>query len=568
MLLNRGKKMSNLNISEIEFNAIKENLKTYFKSQSEFTDYNFEASGLSILLDALAYTIHYLSFYLNTAVTESFLDSAILRKNINSHAKALNYLPRRKSGAEAIINIDTKSNYIPFDTSTIITIPVYANFISNTYNFFTKEEYQLTNTNSYSFDNIVLRQGLIKEYIALSSGLVNQEITIQNANIDNDIFNIYVDDVLWTHDQDLTDINETSLTYSLEMTDDNYVKIIFGDGILGSIPVLNAEIKVVYSETLGLEGNNYSNFSLNSILEDNYSNTYDNSMFTITTVEQSLGGNDEESIDSIKLNAPKFYASQDRLVNKSDYESFLEKNAIVQKASVWGGDEDTEIKYGTVYMAIKPNNAENLTSNQKTEILEYLNSQNILSINLEFKDINYVYVNVEGTIYYKSQYESTLNITRSDVETAISNFFTNLDVFNGNLEYSRLITDLRDLERIGNVTITIKPYFKFVKNPNGAYNWNLGNALKENSVICNIIYGSTDEGFYSEGTNIKTNKSGNAIIGSIDNTLGTIEIYPGYSITESNINKVYFETENEDIKYQRNNSILPGINNLVYSRYV
>lgn len=562
-----------LNISEVNFDEIKDNLKEYFSQRDEFKDYNFEGSGLSLLMDVLAYTIHYLSYYLNISATEAFLDSAILRKNINSIAKTLNYLPKRISGSESIIDINLKSEYIPEDTSTIITIPKFTKFSSKGYNFYTKQSYNLTSANSYTFEDIILRQGIIRQDTFISNGQTDQEIIITNESIDNSTFEVYVDSVLWELENDLTSIDETSTTYSIELTDDNYVKVLFGDNILGMAPSINSEILVIYGETVGIDANNLSFFNLNQVIEDNFSNTYDDSYFDITTVQQSLGGSDYETDDSIKVNAPKFYATQNRLVTKDDYTAFLNKHEIVEDSNVWGGDEINDFpKYGTVYIAVKPYLSINLTEFQKTTLYSYLEDKNILTINIEFVDISYFYVDITGTIYFLQRYESTLNSVKSKVETTIQTFFDDIDNFENIFKFARLISTLINLDEIGNVNLTINPFFYFNKVLTGNYFFVLNNEILENSIDCDIISGNLNEGFYDDGNgNIITKKDNSTIIGEIDYAGGSIEIFIGYEITitePENGYKVYFDTTTNDITYKRQRTILNGTNSLTYTRYI
>lgn len=546
-----------IQLNTIEFDTIKTNLKTWLQNQDEFTDYNFEASGLSLILDLISYLIHYLTFYLNTSVNESFLSTAIIRKNINSIVKSLNYIPRRKTGATAIITIVLKTEFIPVDTDTVITINTYTTFSSSSYNFFSTNSYQLTALNNYTFE-IEIKQGTIKEETFTSDGTANQEITIENDDVDNDIFNVYVNDELWTNENNLTEIDETSETYQLELTDSNYVKIIFGDNILGKIPGSGYEIKVIYSETVGEDSNNLTTFILSQILEDNKTGIYDNSNFTITTTEQSTGGAEYETIESIKLNAPNFYASQNRLITVNDYIAYLQQHQLVKSAFVWGGDEEIKQKYGYIYITIKPESGENLNTYEKSIIEDYLSEKNILTMNVDLIDVDYIYIDLTGSIYYYQQYELELNEVRETVNTTITDFFNNIEDFNDVFKMAKLITDINNLDEIANTNITISPYFTFEKISTGNYFFDLENIIIEGSVDCDIVTGSLNEGFYDdENGNLITKKDNSTVIGEIDYTTGEMEIYIGYEITNTSLSEyeVYFNTENDDIYYKKQKSL-------------
>lgn len=559
-----------IQLNTIEFNEIKANLKTWLQNQDEFTDYNFEASGISLILDLISYLIHYLTFYLHTSVNESFLSTAILRKNVNTIVKELNYLPRRKTGATAVITIVLKDEFIPSETDTIISIPQYTNFSSSSYNFFATSAYQLTSLNDYEF-NIEIKEGTITEETFTSDGSKDQEFTIENDSIDNDIFNVYVNDELWTNENNLTEIDENSETYQVELTSKNYVKIIFGDDVIGKIPGNGYEIKIIYSETNGEDANNLSTFSLSDILEDNFSNIYDNSYFDITNVEQSTGGADYESIASIKRNAPDFYASQNRLITADDYIAYLQQHQLVESAFVWGGDEEAKQKYGYVYMALKPSDEEddNLNDYEKSTILDYLSEKNILTVNLEIVDVDYFYINFSGTIYYYQEYETELSEVRETVSSTVIDFFDDIEDFNDVYKMARLITAINNLSEIENTNITISPYFTFEKISTGNYFFDLENNIVEGSIDCDIITGSLNEGFYDdESGNIVTKKDSSTVIGEIDYTTGEIEIYIGYEITNTSLSEylVYFTTVNDDIYYKKQRSLKLNTMTFTYVR--
>jgi hypothetical protein len=559
-----------LNISETEFSNIKANLAAFLATKSEFTDVNFEGSGINYLIEVLAYVTHYLSFYLNMSVNEMFLDSATLRKNVNIISKSLNYIPRRIAGAEAIINFEIKEVYKPSNPVTTLTIPKYTDFLSEGYHFYTTDEYVLTYANDYSFSGIVLRQGDELETSITSDGSANQSIIIESVKVDEEGLEVYIDGVLWENQNILTAVIETSEVYSIEITEDNYVKIIFGDGVVGKIPDMESTILVVYKETDGSAGNNLSVFTLNEVLLDSVSDTYDHSKVILTTTQQALGGVEEETIESIKLNAPKFYEAANRMVTKGDYEAILAQHALVEHINVWGGEEDTlNPVYGKVYIAIKPVGSYNLTTGQKATLTTFMDSRNVLTIRPEFVDISYFYIDVSGIVYYGQQYESQLNIVRDDVETEIGDYFGEIDSFDSLFKNAKFTTAINNLEKIENTNLEVQPYFYFSKVGTGAYNWKLDNILIEHSINCTI---SATEGFYDDGLgNILTKISGNEIIGTINYTTGEIEIFPGYIIATSepsNGFRVDFKTENDDVFYRRNRMCILGTMNITLTRFV
>ena len=558
-----------LNISEVEFTDIVTNLKAYLKTKSEFADVNFTGSGISYFVDVMAYCIHYMSFYLNMSVNEIFLDSATLRKNVNLIVKHLNYTPRRKAGAEAIVAFEVKTTYKPAGLTTTLTIPKYTDFIIEGYHFYTTEEYVLSNANDFKFTGIVIREGTQISQSEISSGLANQEFIIESTIIDEDGFEVYVDGTLWTNQNNIVGATETTEMYSIEITEDSYVKIIFGDNIVGKIPDLGSTILIVYKECNGEDGNNFETFSLNDVLVDSLGVTYDQSKVTITLEQQSLGGTEEETLDSIKLNAPKFYEAQNRMVTKGDYEAILSQHALVDEINVWGGEEDTENPvYGKVWIAIKPVGAYNLTTAQKATLTTFMNSRNILTINPEFIDISYFHIDVSGTAYYSQIYESQLNVVRDDVEGEIEDFFDEMDSFDSLFKNAKFTTAINTLTKIENTDLEIQPYFYFSKVGSGNYHWKLENELIPGSVECVI---SATEGFYDDELGNILNTSGNAIIGEVDYTTGEIEIWPNFNIsTEQPITgyRVNFMVENNDVFYKKNRKIILGTMNITLTRYI
>jgi hypothetical protein len=553
----------NLNISETDFNAIVSDLKEHFSIQDEFRDINYQGSGISYLIDALAYCMHYLSFYLNMSVNEVFLNSATLRKNINLIVKHLNYTPRRRAGAEAIINFEIKEAYKPANPATTLTIPKYTDFVVEGYHYYTTAEYILTNANDYTFEGITLREGQQYSQDEVSDGTANQEFTVPYTDIDEEGFEVYVDGDLWANQNNIVGATEETEMYTLEITEDSYVKIIFGDDIVGKIPPLGVDIQIIYKRCNGIEGNNFSEFTLNEVLTDSASATYDQSKVEITTTQQALGGADEETLASIKLNAPKFYEAQNRMVTKGDYEAILSQHALVEAINVWGGEEDlTNPVYGKVWIAIKPPGAYNLTTEQKATITAFMNDRNVLTITPEFIDISYFHIDVSGTVYYNQQYESQLNVVRDDVESAIEDFFDDMDEFDSLFKNAKFTTAVNNVTQVENTDLEIQPYFYFSKVGSGNYMWKLENELIPESIDCDIITGSLNEGFYDDGEgNILTKQTGNAVIGEVDYDLGEIEIFPTYAITATEPAagfRVNFKTDNDDVFYKKNRKVVLG----------
>jgi len=557
--------MSNLVITTVEFQDIKNELIAYLSTRSEFTDYNFTGSGLNYLIDILSYIIHNLSFQLNMSANEVIsIYSAQLTKNIYSHAKNLNYSPRRPVGAIAYIDIEIQDAEKPISGETIV-IPKYTVFSSQGFLFYTQESFILNPANSYKLENIAIKQGTILTDTTVSDGLINQTITLESAKIDNNEFSITVNSIEWAKESDFTNIESDSQVYMIELTEDGYVKIIFGDGIVGEVPANTVDIVVTYAETEGLLGNNLSEFTITDILQDNLLATYDNSMIDITTVEQSLGGADIESNSSVQINAPKFNTSQNRIVRTSDWEAFLNRHEYVNLSGVWEGHSDLyEQVHGEVHMSVKPQTGLNLTANQKQELVEYLSEYHMDFIKPVFYDIDYFYTEFVILAQYYKKYQSQEASILAEINSNIDEFFADeneVNQFNHIFKMSALDSKLYNLERISNTTITPTYYTYFTTAPTGAYVFYLQNEIKMSSVVCNI---SETEGFSDDGSGNIIDVDAN-IIGTIDYVTGVIIIYPGYTITESEPisgYKLEFMTIDEDIYFKQNRLVINNTNTI------
>lgn len=558
-----------LNIADLDFTSIKRNLIDYYKTQPAFKDFNFEASGLNILMDALAYTSFMNGYYLNMTANEMFLDTAQLRKNVVAIAKTLNYIPRRITGSTTTLNFSLKDDYATSLThGEVIDIPAFTNFRSGGMNFMTLTAYQLTSSNGYSFPDVLVRQGEHFQETVAGIGLANQTIVIEQTNIDNDTLKIFVDGVEWSHNNNVTTFDENTEVYSVEINSLGYLKIIFGDGIIGKIPPLGSEIDISYSVTMGEEGNNLSFFTLASVLSDNTGGTYDDSCFDCVCNSPTVGGNGEETLTSIKTNAPIFYESQGRLVTKKDYEAFLRRHQLVDDVCVYGGSEDqVNPFYGMVYIAVRPvGGVLNLTDAEKTILGEYINERNILTVHPNFVDVDYIYLDVTGDVFYDQRFESNLSGIKNGVLSAINTFFAEESKFDNVFKVARLTTEINSLETVENTLLKIYPFVKFQKNATGAYVFQLGNEL--DSVVC---YTGGDAAFVDDGSGNLINAKTKTVMGRVDYENGIVEVFPGYEIPEiaDGVDiRLNFQTKTGDVHYRNNRSVTIGDTSLVYTRYL
>ena len=400
-----------LRVSELDFNSIRNNLKTFLGSQSEFTDYNFEGSGLSVLLDILAYNTYYNSYYLNMVANESFLDTAQIRQNILSQAKLINYVPTSPHASEAMINVrvtpTTSENQI-LDTITLdkYTRLLGADIEGTSYPFVTINSNTASKSgNSFFFPNVWIKQGeVITQQFAMTANNKTARFEIPSANVDTETLTVTVQESAsnsyteeFLHSTDITSITANSRVYFLEENENLNYTLQFGDGVLGYRPKVGNIVVATYVDTQGSMGNDVSKFNFVDPIGDTYTGNV-----RVTTVSNSRTGADKEDIDRIRLRAPQYYAAQNRCVTVRDYETILMKDyQHISAVSIWGGEDNDPPVYGKVYISIKTNGYYTLTNLEKENIkTNLIKNKNVVTVTPVIVDPDYIFVTVRGKVYY------------------------------------------------------------------------------------------------------------------------------------------------------------------------
>lgn len=448
-----------IQVTELDFDNIKTNLKNFLKGQSEFSDYDFDGSGLSVLLDILAYNTHYNGLYTNLAVNEMFLDSASKRASVVSLAKLLGYTPRTATCPRAVVNATIVA---PTSAPEVATLPAYQPFstvIDNvTYTFYNQEDVSVVRNalGKYTFANLNLIEGtpLSFKYTVSDGG----RYIIPNANVDKATISVQVQETAttstfetFTISTDISTVNYESKVYFLKEIDDGLLEIHFGDGNIGRQLVNGNVITIKYIISSLEMPNNAHIFSYNgsSILGSNLS---------VVTVSAASGGAPSESIDSIKYNAPRLYAAQNRAVTPEDYKSII-YSQLPEAASVtvWGGEDHKPKVYGKTYICIKPKDATKLTNQQKEYVVNnILGSRSVVSITPEIIDPEYFNVELEVFVHYNPRETSkSPSQIEAIVRDAITNYNdTDLARFDSVLRFSKLskIIDGADDSIVNNIT--------------------------------------------------------------------------------------------------------------------
>lgn len=440
-------------VTDLDFDGIKENLKTFLSGTNEFSDFDYEGSGTNILLDLLAYNTHYMALYANMLAAESFIDSAVLRRSIVSLAKNLGYVPNSRNAATAVVDVT-------FGTTSGVpsSIPQGTRFFSSkdgeNYTFTTTDVFTIDkSTVPYTAKNVEIRQGVYRSASFVYNANSNTtKFEIPSKNIDKDLTKIYVMssqsdltnmDITWKESADFLDIASDSKVFFINENYRGNYEISFGDGILGQKPSDGNFISILYFETDGLLANDIGKgeteespaFTFEGIGGDDFG-------AEVATTTPSYGGGERETEEKIRYTAPKFYQAQNRAVTVDDYEAIiLREYAGADSARVWGGDQNDPPIYGKVFISILPKNTALLSDAQKEAIKrDILEKKKTVSITPEIVDPDYTFVNVTCFVTYDSRRSFVSESTIKDAAmAAIRNYFSlYLGKFNAPFRYSVL----------------------------------------------------------------------------------------------------------------------------------
>ena len=462
-----------INVTDLDFDGIKNNLKTFLKQQDQLTDYDFEGSTMSTLLDVLAYNTHYNAVYANVLANEMFLDSADLRNSIVSHAKHVGYTPRSATAPVAFLNVTV--NNATGSTLTAARGTTFTTTVDGTsYNYVVRDATTITPTDGvYTFSSLPVYEGtLIDNKYTVDTTNADQRFLIQNDLADTTSLKVTVQNSssdsttsTYTLATDLADITSTSKIYYLEGAEDNQYEVKFGDGILGAALSTGNIVTLSYIVTNAEESNGASSFSLSGTL-GGFSNV------TITTATNSANGAQPETPDSIRFNAPKQYASQNRTVTTNDYASKVKQiYTNAQSVQVWGGEDNSTPVYGRVYISIKPVSGATLTEAKKTDIITQLKDFNVARGTPVIQDPETTSLQLSVDVKYdaKSTTRSSDSI-KALVSSAITTFNTdNLGQFDGLFRHSKFIETINkvDTSILSNIT-TVKMHKSFTATTSGA----------------------------------------------------------------------------------------------------
>ena len=448
---------TNIQVANLDFSSIKQNFISYLQTQDTFKDYNFTGSGLSTLLDVLAYNTQYNAFYLNMVANEMFLDSALQRSSVISHAKLMNYVPMSAVAPVALINVTFNGV-----NSATFTVPRYTNFLSEAineinYNYLTTDETTVSVlSNVATFNEIQLKQGTFANYSYTVNTTTNPQclFEISDANIDTSTMKVEVQTSysntayqIFNPTTNYLSLGPTDAVYFLQEAINGNYQIYFGDGVLGQQLSDGNIINISYISTAGAAGGLANNFVLMDSLGGNYSSSVVTSSFAATQ------GQGKESIDSIKFQAPKAFASQGRAVSKNDYITALQQNNLgvqFDAVSVWGGEENDPPAYGQVFISLKPAGAYDLTQTQKQLLIsDVIRPISVVTVEPVLVDPDYTYIQLTANVLYnQSQTKLTLGGMQTGIQAALYNYSaTDLNNFNSTFSSYKVLNTINDFDQ-------------------------------------------------------------------------------------------------------------------------
>jgi hypothetical protein len=568
--------MSLVNFTSLDFDQIKTSIQDYLRANSNFTDYDFEGSNLSVLIDMLAYNTYIASYNANMVSNEVFIDSATLRENVVSLARNIGYVPRSRKSSKATISF-----FVDVIDSTIKTITIKRGSVCNTNNFngsgfvfsiLNDITVPVINGTAF-FESIDVYEGsFTKENFTVDPNNKNQRFIIENRGVDTSSIEVLIRDTensssvkKFINSSSILDINSTSRVFFLQEIEDERYELIFGDGIFGEKLTENNYIDVSYLICNGSSANGCSLFNFVGILIDDKQRTVNQNVSLITTNNSSSSGSEIESINSIRNFAPRSYSSQNRAVTASDYETIIPKIYDEAESVVaYGGEELNPPQYGKVFVVIKPLYSSFLSNALKDNIKNELRKYSVAGIIPEIVDLKYLYIELDSNVYYNSNSSLNIEATKTKIINNITSYANSeeLNKYGARFKYSKYqsLIDNSDSSVTSNITrvqirrnlkvstnsfaeyeICFKNQFH-IKNTNG-YNIK-SSGFKVSGISKTVYFGDVPDSNLKKGTIFLFYLNSETQPIKIKNSIGTIDYETGEILT--NPLKIISSEKNED----------------------
>ena len=501
--------------TDLDFDQIKTSIKSYLRANSNFTDFDFEGSNFSVLIDTLAYNTYITAFNSNMVVNESFLDSATVRENVVSLARNIGYVPRSRTAATAQVTFDVGLNITSLNSTPIATIKaglVCVGDANNTSHVFSTSEdisapvrEPSIGTFVATFENILLKEGTFLNKTFTVDGSLDQRFILDNPHIDTSTIKVYVKGpsdssgsvgIEYSLVSNILDVDSVSEIFLVQEVQDERYEVVFGDGIIGKKLENGSVVTVQYIITDGEEGNgighnNSFSFAGRIVNAAGGSITL-TSTPSVATVEASTNGSEIESISSIKYYAPRIYSSQYRAVTPRDYEAIIKKiYPDTESVAVVGGEEMDPPEFGTVTISIKPKNGTYVSAFNKTRILSQLKQYAVSGINQKIEDLKILYVEIDSAVYFDENKVSTSSALQTKVLNSLTSYSNSVDMnkFGGRFKYSKVqqVIDSTDTAITSNITrVRIRRDLKAAINQFAQYELCYGNQFHVNAAGMNI----------------------------------------------------------------------------------
>lgn len=501
--------------TNLDFQDLKIQIKDYLRANSNFTDFDFDGSNFSMLIDILAYNSYTTAYNTNMAVNESYLDSATLRENVVSLARNIGYIPRSRRASKAQISFSVNTQgFLDVKSVTLKAGIVALGAVQGgNYIFSIPEDIAVAvNTKGYAyFNNIDILEGsFFTKTFNVDNNQQNQRFALPNPAVDTTSIRVFVSDLVneeYTLFNNILNIDKNSRVFLIQEIEDEKYELVFGDNVFGKRPNSGSSIFASYIVTNGKEGNGANNFTFSGILEDNNQNRITSGISALTTINSAENGDNIEKIDSIKYLAPRVYSSQYRAVTANDYKGLIPTIfPNVESVSAYGGDEIDPPEFGKVFISIKPRQGKFLSKITKQEIKQKLKQYSIAGIKPEIIDLKYLFVELNTSVYYDKSSVTDVSSLRNEIISTLDAYGTSYELnnFGGRFKYSKVNALIDDISSAitSNITkVVMRRDLQPILNKFATYEVCFGNSfhIKKNNLTDNRGYNIKSTGFTVDG---------------------------------------------------------------------
>ena len=443
--------------TNLDFEEIKVSLREYLRANSNFTDFDFEGSNLSVLIDTLAYNTYVTAYNTNMVANESFIDSATLRENVVALARNVGYVPssRRASTANVSFTVDLGSGTTKSSVTLKAGLVALGDFANTNYTFCTPEDITSPVNDGFAEFTIDIKQGtFVTNEFVVDTSQPNQKFVIPNPYVDTSTLKVQVRDTLtsssrktYSQIDNIVGISTHSETFLIQEIQDEKYELLFGDGVLGKRLSNGNVVNSTYIVTDGVNGNGVANFSFSGKLVDNDGGLITSGISDIITNQRSSNGAEVESIDTIRNLSPRVYSAQHRAVTANDYEAIIPTIfPNVESVTAYGGEDSNPPQFGKVFLSIKPKNGRFISDFDKRQLLDKLKNYSVAGIRQEFIDLKFLFVEIDTNVYYNTNAVANVNNLKTTIRNSLETYANSSDLnsFGSRFKYSKVLKIIDD----------------------------------------------------------------------------------------------------------------------------